>query len=590
MPVQSRFYNMQPPSSPRPGPGRRWQCLAVLGLALGLSLPAMSRDGTGRMGAVGEDAMHGDAVAATMAGEFALQAGKLDQAAQWYLAAARASQGDAGLAERATRIALLSDDDAAARAAVALWKQRDPGSLSLRAAEVTLALRHGDVRAARKGLAVLLRQGGSGQDKLENAGWQYALAALGSGGEDPGLNARLLGELVDDGAIPDQLQAWLAFGGLAQRLDQKDLTRRIVEAVIARFPGEPRVALLHASQLSAAGKPEEAKAVLAGLASATARDEEVRASVASQYDALGDQRAAAQVMARGPQDDRSYRVRAALLAVMADKTALEALYAQMQAGSSQPDPQRRLLLGQTAEFLERYDEALQWYRSVPGGEARWQARLRAANVLHELKRTPEAYADLHKMQADASIDEDARRDAYLVEAQLRQQDDDIEGEFDTYARGLAAFPDDQALLYSRGLGWERRDDIPRAEADLRRVLVADPDNVAALNALGYTLADRTTRYTEALELIDRARVAEPGEAAIIDSYGWVLYHLGRTDEALAQLRRAFSLQKDPEIAAHLGEVLWVTGQQDEARKYFSESEKLEPGNRALKRALAKTGA
>lgn len=591
MSVQSRFYNMSPRfSALSRRPRRLWLCLAVPGLLLALSLPAMARDGAQRGDTVGTDAMRGDAVAATMAGEFALQAGKLDQAAQWYLAAARASQGDAGLAERATRIALLSDDDTAARAAVALWKQRAPDSLPLHAAEVTLALRDGNAGVARKGLAALLRQGGGRQDKSANAGWRYALVALGSGGEDPMLNARLLGELIDGGAIPNQLQAWLAFGGLAQRLDQKALTKRIVDDVILRFPGEPQVALLHARQLGAASKPDEAKAVLAGLASAAARDEGVRASVASQYDDLGDQRAAADIMARGPQDDRSYRVRAALLAGMADKTALEGLYAQMQAGSSHPDPQRRLLLGQTAEFLQRYEDALQWYRSVPSGEERWQARLRAANVLHELKRTPQAYGDLRKMQADASIDELARRDAYLVEAQLRQQDNDTEGEFNTYARGMAAFPDDAALLYARGVGWERRDDIPRAEADLRRMLVADPDNVAALNALGYTLADRTTRYTEALQLIDRARVAEPDEAAIIDSYGWVLYRLGRRDEALAQLRRAFALQKDPDIAAHLGEVLWVMGHKDEARKYFAESEQLDPGNRALGRALAETGA
>src|SRR3546814_10495598 len=101
-------------------------------------------------------------------------------------------------------------------------------------------------------------------------------------------------------------------------------------------------------------------------------------------------------------------------------------------------------------------------------------------------------------------------------------------------------------------------------------LVADPENVATLNALGYTLADRTTRYEEALQLIDRARVADPDNPAIIDSHGWVLYRLGRNEEAVAELRRAFAMQKDAEIGAHLGEVLWVTGHRDEARKYFEE--------------------
>ena len=147
-----------------------------------------------------------------------------------------------------------------------------------------------------------------------------------------------------------------------------------------------------------------------------------------------------------------------------------------------------------------------------------------------------------------------------------------------------------ALLYARALAGSVATTSPRAEADFRRILVADPDNVAALNALGYTLADRTTRYQEALELIDRARAAEPDNAAIIDSYGWVLYRLGRNEEALVELRRAFALQKDPEIAAHIGEVLWVMGQKDEARRYFDEARKLDPENRSLKRALQKTGA
>jgi Flp pilus assembly protein TadD len=216
--------------------------------------------------------------------------------------------------------------------------------------------------------------------------------------------------------------------------------------------------------------------------------------------------------------------------------------------------------------------------------------LRAASVLHDLKRLPEAIADLHAMEADGSVDDDARRDAYLMEADLRQKDHDDAHEMDTFARGLAAYPDDTALLYARALSWERRDDIAHAEADLRKVLAIEPENVAALNALGYTLADRTTRYREALELIDRARVAEPDNAAIIDSYGWVLYRLGRSDEALVQLRRAFTLQKDPEIAAHLGEVLWTTGDKVQARRYFDEARKLEPDNRSLQRALQRTGA
>nr|WP_242007602.1 tetratricopeptide repeat protein [Luteimonas cucumeris] len=517
-----------------------------------------------------------------IAGEFALQGGQLDEAARWYLEAARVS-GDTGLAERATRIALLANDDARAAEALDLWRRQSPNSLATRTAEATLSLRRGDARAARRQLEALLRD-------PDKSAWAHAFVALGSGAKDPKLAARLLGEMIDDNAIPNQLQAWLAFGGLAQRLDEQALAERIVGEVVQRFPGEPRVALLRASQLREAGKTAEAREALARLMPKAERDPDIRRAMAAEYDQLGDPVAAAGVLSQGPQDDRSYGMRASLLAKSEDNAALTALYDELRKQGTQPNPSRRLLLGQIAEFLERYDEALEWYRGVPGGQERWEARLRTVNVLHKLERRDEAYAEVRKLQSDASADEEVRRNAYLLEAELRTEDKDDAGELDVYARGLAAYPDDGALLYSRALAWERRDRIDRAEADLRKLLVADPENVAALNALGYTLADRTTRYAEAMELIDRARAAEPGNAAIIDSHGWVLYRLGRNEEALVQLRRAFTLQKDPEIAAHIGEVLWMTGRKEEARRYFDEARKLDPENRSLKRALSKTGA
>jgi tetratricopeptide (TPR) repeat protein len=517
----------------------------------------------------------------TLAGEFALQAGKLDEAAKAYLDAARVGN-DATLAERATRIALLAKDNKRAAEALKLWRKLGGDTVAQSAAEATLALRRGDERAARRQLNALLEA-----DK--DAGWQQVVGVLSMGARDPEQSARLLGQLLDDGRIPDKLQAWLAFGGLAQKLDQEALAERIVSEVVRRFPGEPRVALLRASQLRQAGKSDEARKVLAALDPAMLLVPELRLAVAAEYDEMGDYHAAAATLARGAQDDRTYALRASLLARAEDKTALTNLYEELRRDAAKPEPARRLLLGQMAEFLKRYEEALDWYRGVPGGEQRWTAKLRAANVLHELKRGPEAFKALQDLQADASAPEDARRDAYVLEADLRSKDKNAAGELDAFARGLAAFPDDPDILYARALTWERRDDIARAEADFRKILVADPDSTAALNALGYTLADRTTRYREALELIDRARTAEPDNAAIIDSYGWVLYRLGRKDEALAELRRAFSLQKDPEIASHVGEVLWDLGKKEEARKYFEEARKLDPENRALQRALQKVG-
>ncbi len=517
-----------------------------------------------------------------LAGEFSLQAGKLPDAARWYLQAAQEAKGDVGLAERATRIAMLADDADRAEQALALWAQRDPGSVAVRGTRGALAMRNGDAKLARKELLAVLRS-------PEPRAWRYALLALATGGRDPAVPADVLGQLVDANAIPDDLEAWQEFGRLALRMERPELSRRMVAEVVKRFPDEPRVTLLHASQLNQAGKKDEALVLLKGIEPKAEKDDELRAALAIAYDMLGDTAAAEHVLSVGEQNLQSWGMRASLLAKQKDDAALLALYQDISAKASKPDPDQRLLLGKIAEYLKRYQEAVDWYHGVPGGEHRGEAQLRAVNALYLLGDKAEAAKEVQSVQTDASLDDDVRRDAYLLQSELQLRDGNAQAELDVLARGLAAFPDDSALLYARALAWERSDDVPRAEADLRKVLVAEPENVAALNALGYTLADRTHRYQEALELIDRARVAEPDNAAIVDSYGWVLYRLGRNDEALVHLRRAWTLNKDPEIAAHVAEVLWVLGQKEEARRFFEEARKLDPDNRALQRAIEKLG-
>lgn len=558
-----------------PNPQRSGSRTFLLALLLACAPVAMA-------GKSGTAPVRIDPLEASMAGEFALQGGQLPEAARHYLDAARAAQ-DPVLAERATRIALLADQDALARDAFGVWQALAPqSSADARMVAASLALRAGQKTAARRELRALL---------AADKGWQEALAALaGAVGKQPKLVVAMLGEIVDRGELPDQLQAWLGFGGLAQRLEQPKLVDRIVQQVVARFPGEPRVALLRAQLLREGGKLAEARVALAGLEEPARLSPPLRWALAGEYEALGDAGKAAQVLAFGAQDDAAYARRAALLDKAGDKAGLAALYDELKRGATSPNPMRRLLLGQLAELLQRYDEALGWYANVPGQQVQGMARLRAANVLHAMGRSAQAYEDLHAIQSDAALDDDAHRDGYLLEAELRQKDKDAAGEQDAYARGLAALPDNPELLYARALMWERQDRIGKAEADLRRLLVIEPDNVAALNALGYTLADRTDRYREALELIDRARVAEPGNAAIIDSYGWVLFKLGKARAALDHLRHAYALQEDPDIASHLGQVLWALGQKDEARHYFAAARKLDPDNRSLQRALQETGA
>ena len=518
-----------------------------------------------------------------LAGEFALQAGKLDEAAKHYLEAARKS-GDIGLAERAARIALLANDDRTANEALTLWKRGAAPSLALSATEATLALRGANAATAVRSLEALLRD-------PDPRGWRYALIALSAGGKDTSSTAGVLQMLRERGALPKDMDAQLAFAGLAQRLQQEPLVDALVQDIVKAHPNEPRVQLLQASLAREAGNLDDARRQLAALRARLDEVPQVRLALAGEYEALGDAATSAEVLAGGPQNIQTRALRAAMLSRAKDDPGLEKLYAELKAESDGPgEPRQRLLLGQVAETLKKYDEALQWYDAVAGGSLRDVARLRRASTFHAMGRKDESFAALRALQNDDDAEGEVIRDAYLAEAELRREDGDEKGEFDAYARGLAAMPDELAILYTRSLAWERIDQIDRAEADLRKLLVIEPDNVAALNALGYTLADRTTRYREALELIDRARVAEPGNSAIIDSHGWVLYRLGRNEEALVQLERSFALNKDAEVAAHIGEVLWVMGRKDEARKWFDQARRIDPENRSLKRALEKTGA
>lgn len=569
-PVKRRF--------PAPGRGATGGALRTWLLALALALPLPGLAGA-REPAPGQV---GDAIGAAMAAEFSLRAGKLNHAVRWYLQASDEVGGDAALVERAVQVALVDSDDELLGRALREWRELAPATLAMRSAQATWLLRTGRERRALRELEGLMRD-------PDPRAWGYAIGALHGGTRDQEASARILGRLVDSGAVPDELRAWLGLGGLAQRFGDEALTARIVDEVVERFPDEPRVALLRAAQARERGDAAEARQALQRIEDQALLSPELRLSIAAEYEQLGELGDAARIMALGPQDERTYAMRASLLVRAEDTPALEVLYWELEQRADAPNPAWRLLLGQLAEHMERPADALAWYRSVPGGQQRSIARLRAPKVLFDLGRQDEAFAELRALQTDASVDEELQRDSHLMEAELRREAGDADGELDAFARGLAQWPDEGALLYARALMWERRDEIDRAEADLRRLLVAEPENVHALNALGYTLADRTDRYEEALELIDRARLAEPDNAHIIDSYGWVLYRLGRHEEALVELRRAWSLLKDAEVAAHVGEVLWMLGRRDEAREFFERAHELDPENRSLLRSLELTG-
>jgi Flp pilus assembly protein TadD len=233
-------------------------------------------------------------------------------------------------------------------------------------------------------------------------------------------------------------------------------------------------------------------------------------------------------------------------------------------------------------LLERKAEALAWYEKVPAdAEQGFGAQLRTAVLLDDTGKAKDAMSLVHDLQARAADDSKQLGETYLLEGEMLNRHQRGEEAIAAYDRGLQTLPDDTRLLYARALLNDDLNHVDAAVRDLRRVLELKPDDANAMNALGYTLADRTDNQKEAFDLINKAMTLKPGEPAIMDSLGWVQFRLGHLDAALTQLRTAFEKQPDAEIAAHLGEVLWAAGQKDEARKVWEQGRKKDAKNKVL---------
>ncbi len=246
-------------------------------------------------------------------------------------------------------------------------------------------------------------------------------------------------------------------------------------------------------------------------------------------------------------------------------------------GHAQAD-QARLHLGRIATDGKRLDEALQWFGAVGRGEHLLDARLGAASIMARQGRLDAARAHL---RATETANPQERVRLLLGESQLLREADRHADAHAALSAALEQQPDQPELLYEIALLAEKIGRFDELESRLRRLLEIKPDHAHALNALGYSLADRNIRLQEANALIDRALALAPDDPYILDSKGWVLFRLGQLDAAYEFLRRAFNLRPDAEIAAHLGEALWMLGRKDEARQVWDKAFRESPANEVL---------
>jgi tetratricopeptide (TPR) repeat protein len=243
-----------------------------------------------------------------------------------------------------------------------------------------------------------------------------------------------------------------------------------------------------------------------------------------------------------------------------------------------------LLLSQAADLQGDFKGAEAWLAKIDSPQRALEVQARRASLLAREGKVAQARELIRKLPEKNP--EDARAKV-LAEAQVLR-DAKLWADANTLlAQANQRFPNDVDLIYEQSMMAEKLNKLADMERLLRRVIELKPDHQHAYNALGYSLAERNVRLTEARSLIQKALELSPGEPSITDSMGWVEYRLGHRDEAIRLLRDAYRSQPDAEIAAHLGEVLWVDGQVDEARRILREARTRDAGNDVLRETLAR---
>lgn len=512
--------------------------------------------------------------------EIALRRRDYDVALQNYLKQA-AILRDSGISAHTTRLAQFMQRDEEALVSAELWVELDPDNLEARLTLANLLARHGRTLESLPHMVFILRAGGTANFTALARGYKELNAKTQLAFLDT--IQRLLKDYPDNTQLiiaqvlmleelgkikpalaalqpvfeinPDQLQAVVLDAKLRLDLGQKKNVFARIEAVLAEDPDNHRLRMQYARLLTRTDL-EAAQWQFQILVDLAPDEPDLLFSLALIQREMDDLDAARENLER-------------LLDLNARTD--EAHY----------------YLGRTAEQQQREEDALTHYMQVQPGRDFGAATERIATLLLASGQTAElgVYFD-HLRTSHPQLSERL----YAIEADKLSTRNHLAEAVQLLDRGLQEFPDSTSLRYSRSMLYEQQGNLTLAEQDLRDILAANPDNATALNALGYTLANRTDRYQEAEQLISRALTLSPDEPAILDSMGWIKFRLGEYEQALGYLQRAYRAFPDPEVAAHLGEVLWANGEHEAAITVWKEALAKDPQHQVLMETIQRLNA
>lgn len=590
----------------RPAPGRPPHRPALRALAAAVALwlasPAIAAEPPAAAEAVpaANSAMDKNLFLLLLVGELEAQEGRLGSAHSLILDAANRSR-DEGLFERAVELAIQARDGDKALAATKTWRTAMPDSpLALRT-QVQLLVALDKPAELTEPLRALIQRQTPSERAATIVSVPRFLASMADKARALAVAEQALAPFATGEATRTAVRT--ALGRLAMAADQPEAALSQARRALADEPAAPGPALL---ALDLMPKLEGAEALVQGYLAGKDALPPVRLAYARALDQL--QRigeAAAQIrqaLKNEPEQAGAWLSLGAYLVDLRENdeavASLERFLRLDAAASSKPEPGHAeertnergmtelayLLLAQAQEQRGDLAAAASWLDRIEPNRLDMSALARRASLLVQAGRVEQARA----LVRDTPLREEPEaRTRLLAEAQVLRDARQWQAAYDLLLGALRLAPDDTVLMYEMAMVADRLARFDDMEALLRRVIALKPDDHQAHNALGYSLADRNLRLEEARSLVRRAAELAPHDPFIIDSQGWVAYRLGQRDEALKLLRRAYLARPHVEVAAHLGEVLWAMGQQDEARRIWRDGRTRESGNDVLTETLAR---
>jgi tetratricopeptide (TPR) repeat protein len=511
--------------------------------------------------------------------EIANQRGETDVAVKASASLANKTR-DPRVAMRAAQLAMESGQMDKAIDAIKLWREIEPTSAIARRMLSSVLLRTGKFDEARTELASVLKE-----DEV-NAGQAFIhLYQVMSVYPDKAAALKLMSDLAQP--YPNLPEAHWAVAQLAQTAG--DEKRALTEVRLASNlrPDWDMAVSLEAMVLQK-NAPQEGLDKLKNYLAKFPDAREIRMQYAralldqKQYKLSRDE---FQHLASDNPDSSKMAFAIAMISLqMQDyQGAEDQLKLALNKGKKDQDTVR-YYLGQLDEAKKSEAEAIENYRLVNGGEYQFSAQIRIAYLLNKRGESTAAMQQLHQMQA---ISNQQRAQLIMVESKFLLDAKQDSEAYKVLQQGLATLPNNPDLLYETAMIAEKIGKHDESEKLLRKLIKVKPDDAHAYNALGFSLLERNERIPEAVTLVEKAMQLAPDDAAIIDSVGWGYYRSGKFDESIKLLRRAFASNPDPEIAAHLGEVLWAHGDKEDAKKVWQDSLKENADSAQLQTVIKK---